>query len=226
VVRNGTTKKRGVPWPCGRGSERQPTKSASPLQSNEALRANDSNEPGSCYLKSQLVVEGNDSACKTENVKALRPMFQATGETGSSPERTALDVLNLRVARALPLPRQSRRQHGSLENSLEALRDFGCRTRLRPARAKESGGEEKPLPSGRGGLTVLNTQTPLQRCIESAARCRPPHGGAHRSDRDKADPTDVYPIKGDPAGLRLVAWGQGRRTIFGFRKSSLADRAG
>jgi hypothetical protein len=77
--------------------------------------------------------------------------------TGSQ-RMTALGAFNLQEARALPFPRPER-QSGSSENSAEALRGFGCRTRLRPARAKESGGEaEAPafrLPLGRGGFTTI-----------------------------------------------------------------------
>jgi hypothetical protein len=100
----------------------------SPLQSNEALRTNDSNEPSSCCLKSWLAVEGNSSPRKTKGVKAPRPTFQETGPTGSSPERTALDVLNQREVRAI----------------------FGCCTRLRPARAEESIGEGRSPSLQRG----------------------------------------------------------------------------
>jgi hypothetical protein len=129
----------------------------SPLAFERCDAYSNSNEPNcSCCLKSWLAVAGHSARRKTKSVKALHPTFQATGRTGSSPEQTALGAFNLQQARALPFPRPER-QSGSSDNSAEALRGFGCRTRLRPARAKESGGEaEAPAfrqPLGSGGFT-------------------------------------------------------------------------
>jgi hypothetical protein len=81
------------------GSARQPTKSASPLQSNEAT--NDSNEPSARYLKSRLAVEGNPLV----KPRALKRFVQRARElAGLQADLSEPRWMCLREARDLPWP--------------------------------------------------------------------------------------------------------------------------
>jgi hypothetical protein len=111
-----------------------------------------SNAPSSCCLNSWLAVEGNSSPGKTKS--ALRPTFQATGRTGSSPEQMVLDASHLREARVRRYPRPER-QSGSSENRVynhcEAL-DVGSGYDRREPR-KASGRGRSHFLQERGSFT-------------------------------------------------------------------------
>jgi hypothetical protein len=92
--------------------------------------------------------------------RALRPLhrpFQDTARTGSRPsERRCIQPARGKGS----LPPHVILGVGGGRSTILFIIIFGlgCRTRLRPARARESGGEYKPLPSRRGRFTGVAPQ--------------------------------------------------------------------